>query len=857
MNNMLLKSFLILFVPFVIIQCQIQAENITLKNEILTIENLSKSKYYYKITPESQINIPNYIKIMSKEKYPNSDNYKYAISYYQQDSTFTNRTQLSKLSNNPILYLNKEQIQKGFYLTIECYINKCNEYSITIYPLEFCEIELGQQYTYYITEENRIMNFVVTGASLINKAILKDSINTINIWARGNKVISSKLEGSNVEKHSNNNAYIVKLEDNGEYKYNLEIQGTVGDLINIGSIYIKGKDHNICQNYDISTEFEKVGFLKKNINEEICYKVSDYKDDIHVISIDNISTEIPIYKYWNQTNKYICVNLPNKTNELFFILQNIYYDDSTNQQYYSIFSGYNYHSSIEKGIMIGYIPMTIEEDFNFLTYQIFVENMYSNVSIVPCDNYPFCVIDQQAISKSIPVRKYEGFYSISLNKTELDIDTSPIAKKKKILLLTCNNDINNPEKCEMFFNIYTDKTHIMPSKIENQYKYIRKGNEDNILIKANNNLFKDKDLLFINIELLSGDISLINNSNVQYYENKKSYLYNLNKEESFSLKIKANKNSIYSIKYYEVSSKYEYINLIPFAGNYLLNIQNVSYLILQKTLKSKDKTMPKFVSFYPGNNNVEISYNTGNDILKSFKPNNNITLFYQDIFTEEQDILHIKTFNLYSQKPNLVYMSTKYIQNENNKDLFDNCIILQENIPRVFLFNSKYNENKYSYLFSSDNNELNITFNLLNEGSYEINLYVKFIESNLKYNINSSRPIKLDNKNWKEKCMNEQQRCELIFDVSSKNLENDSYLEIYINEKKIDNQTDNDDGTNNDGKDNGVKKKDKNKIILIIIIVALCVTLVIGAIFIIIGCRKNNSLQEEVNKISFINDEKE
>ena len=72
--------------------------------------------------------------------------------------------------------------------------------------------------------------------------------------------------------------------------------------------------------------------------------------------------------------------------------------------------------------------------------------------------------------------------------------------------------------------------------------------------------------------------------------------------------------------------------------------------------------------------------------------------------------------------------------------------------------------------------------------------------------------------------------------------------------KKIYNQTDND-----DEKDNGVNKKDKNKnkIILIIIIVALCVTLVIGAIFIIIGCRKNNALQEEVKKISFINDEKE
>ena len=261
MNRYFIKSFYILFILLISIQCQAEIQNIAFNNEIQTIDNLYKSKYYFKITPESQTNIPNYIKIISKEKNQNSDNYKYAISYYEQDSTFKNRTQLSKLSNNPILFLNKGQIQNGFYLTIECFIDKCNEYSLIIYPNEFCEIELGQQYTYYITEENTIMKFYFNGDSLIDQSILNNPIKSISLWARGSKSISSKLEGSNFEKHSKYNAYFVKLEENSEYKYYLEIQGTVGDLVNIGSIYVQGKEHNISKGYDLSLENEKVGFL--------------------------------------------------------------------------------------------------------------------------------------------------------------------------------------------------------------------------------------------------------------------------------------------------------------------------------------------------------------------------------------------------------------------------------------------------------------------------------------------------------------------------------------------------------------------------------------------------------------------
>ena len=192
-------------------------------------------------------------------------------------------------------------------------------------------------------------------------------------------------------------------------------------------------------------------------------------------------------------------------------------------------------------------------------------------------------------------------------------------------------------------------------------------------------------------------------------------------------------------------------------------------------------------------------------------------------------------------------MSTNYIQN-NKTEIFDNLVILQENIPRIFLFNSKYNENKFTYLFSPDNNEVNIYLNILNNGAYEIYLFVNNIKLDKKSYMKSNEKIKVEYNDWKDKCINEQQICDITFNIKWKNFEGDSYLEIYIN-KKDEEINDNEDINDEDNK----KDKKKYKIFLVFIIISLCLSLIISGIFIIRGCRKNNLLViEDVNKISFL-----
>ena len=97
----------------------------------------------------------------------------------------------------------------------------------------------------------------------------------------------------------------------------------------------------------------------------------------------------------------------------------------------------------------------------------------------------------------------------------------------------------------------------MPTDLALQYNYIRKGSEDNLLLTRREGYINSfKHYYFINIEKISGDISLINfNNKIEYYCYKNMHLFKSREDKYLflSLKIKAEKNSVYCIKYYHLS----------------------------------------------------------------------------------------------------------------------------------------------------------------------------------------------------------------------------------------------------------------------------------------------------------------
>ena len=845
MKNSIVKLILIFYILcglFHFIKSQIEIQNIEFQNETITIEKLKNTIYYFQFIPKTQNELPNYIKIITGEKvYLYST--QYSISYYHQDSTFTNRTQISKLSKSTFLWLNKEQIKDGFFFSIECTSSNCNEHYLQIVPNDNPELNIGEVYSYYITEENKIMNFHFT-LDLQNKTMDKNYI--ISFWANGRKNISSVLtEEGRLEKNSKYNIHIRRLFSNHFYNFDFEIEGTIGDLINIGGFYYEGDKGNskmICKNCEMNPGIEMIGFLERNNYEENCYdgQYSTYYSYYKGKNLNNINNKITILDYRDEENHlYHCFQIPNDSNELFYSFQ--YVEEYRYKKFYYYYDLGKYQQVLTSQDRVGIIVMNIEDDYNYLTYQIDSEELAGkNVYLLKCEKYPYCEMDNNELSKAIKLNKYIGFFSISIYRNEFDF--SAINRIKYILVLECLANM-----CDFRVNIYSDKTPIFVETKVPQYKLIREGSEDNLLINYDPDvsIYDSIYVNFLNIEIISGNISVITPPEIPINKYKKIFLLDLDSyfyhHELTNIKIKAKKNSVYSIKMLYRGEKFF------FGGNYIYNIHGVETLSIHSNIW-RDPTIEKFIGFYSNDNKIDIDYRYDqNNTLKSYKNPKNNKRFYQDIFIDQYTGHVKKYFFLKSQKKqNFIYFTCYYL-GKDIPEMYDSSNILAENIPKTFVFNSKIKYNKFTYLFLEYRNEVNITFDLLSEGSYNIIFDINKIEIKNLSNLNTTTTFTFNLNDWKEICTNNQQICVLSFMIISENPKKDSFLEIYINEREEEEYLE----------DEEESEDDNNTIKLILIIGLPILTIFLILIIIIFIFKKKSELKmEEIQSISFLTDEK-
>ena len=148
-SNKILFRVYIQLLLFLSIFSKIEKDIIPIKliNEEITL--ISEDNSYYQIIPESILNKS--IKILVRENIENENYINHVISYYK-DPEFNDRKQLAQsLTGTTYMWLNENQIKDKFYLSVECAKTPCN-YTINIIPKEYPELNLGEQYTYYITE---------------------------------------------------------------------------------------------------------------------------------------------------------------------------------------------------------------------------------------------------------------------------------------------------------------------------------------------------------------------------------------------------------------------------------------------------------------------------------------------------------------------------------------------------------------------------------------------------------------------------------------------------------------------------------------------------------------------------------
>ena len=194
-------------------------------------------------------------------------NYRHFISYYKDE--FKNRTQLSRsITGTAYMWLSKAQMKEGAKISLECNADSCS-CSLSVIPKDKIEQNIKDKpYTYNVTEENKVMEFHIVG----NIKESNPENCKISIWAKGNKNIDSNLsKESKSFKKRGYQAYLMKGEaDITNCK--LKVNGTIGDLIQVGVLFIN-------EGNSIKTEinFPVLGFFKKGELDEIHFEKLDQK----------------------------------------------------------------------------------------------------------------------------------------------------------------------------------------------------------------------------------------------------------------------------------------------------------------------------------------------------------------------------------------------------------------------------------------------------------------------------------------------------------------------------------------------------------------------------------------------------
>lgn len=780
---------------------EVEIEGIIKKIEDINIDG----KKLYQISIKNETNMTNFYKIEVNGKSENN----YIISYYKDE--FKNRNQLSRsISGNAYMWLSKSQMKGGAKISLECNSDSCS-CSLSITSKDKIELSIEDRpFTYYVTEENKDLVFHITGD-------ITNPENFISIWAKGNKNIKSILskESKNLTKRGYQ-AYLMKGEENNN-NCTLEVKGTIGDLIQVGVLLIN-KDKSIQTKID----FPVLGFFKKGLLDEIEFKEFDQNN--FVVLYDQEFSVYPVIKSKNK------IKLDEKYGEEYFYSFEVKKEEADNfYQISSLVHGAMHEIKFDKKRTLGLIPMTPEDNFDYLTYYVKEVEGKFKASILSCDNYPLCKPDKE---KETPLLFYDSS-SITFKKDNYK-DISAISQKQNILILRCENE----KGCGINVNMYTNKNNVTLSPDVTLLKNIKENTEENFIISLINTILSDNNKKYVsslNIEKLSGDIDVnVDGLTALNHENKMLFENSIGLKEFLKIKIKAKKNSTYNIAfYYEKESN---TKILPSQANCLIKFND-------------SLTENHFI--------INPKYNKGNLIVSLSALKSNISVaksenklqfnekrkFIQE-FYEENAKYNVKKENKSSSN---FYSVSTFRFNNSEKQING---ILEKGTPYPFLFgDSKFKQANYMYLFDDLSENLKVNFTLFEDVKYEVKLLINEKDINKSYPISKNESkFELSQDVIKNYYVKEQPyKVNLMIKPKE---EKSSILEIVINPGS--NNGNSGSSSNNDG-ESSISNLFRNRkfiigasiilVLFIILIVAICLLCYTSKIY--------KDFSKQVNNISF------
>ncbi len=733
----------------------------------------------------------------------------YIIKYYKND--INKIDQLSKsYENKAIMWLKQEQINQGFYLGLECKEKSCN-YNLEIEPKEIIELEPGDTYSYYVNEDTLNMNFSITADPNIYKHIISIGSYKVTIWAKGYKKLNSDLYGplDNENENKEYNTYIQTIKN--KENFILNVNGTQGDLINVGVLIFRSFDFsNYCLIPIQSFKGEEINGKfgsKKNVEE--CFEFKDVEKDKNIFLEyeSSISSEV---RFIGGLDNYHC--LIKEINNDFYSFNFIKNKNKINML--NLLSNVNYKIIMKKEEKIGLIPLEMDKS-NYFTYQIKDSLGVYKSSILTLKDYPFYNISNEKIEQAPSLFTYI--------KKEYQEVSSPIGPNQKMLLIECES-----QSCSINVTLYDDNNKISIEQLKPFYNYIRKDTHNSLQL---NLISKGTYFLFIDplmgtfdefkVELKDAKKSEYNN---QIYEIE---TYNTNNQ--INLNLSSTNNMVYSLAAIDVENNSS--GLIK--ANIIANM-NYMFKINDETKKSeinlvnlnKDKIYYLYIS--PKTCDINLSFSFAKIINIKLK-NRSYGFFYKENYGN-QLIVDYEKENTNCK----FYISFFEYKNENNEL---NYIILPKNNPHIFSFSGDHKQVKYIFFLNEKDKDLTVDIKLNNitKAKFEINLndFILFNDT-----INTNQALDIKSKDLEDNCKDDYKPCYINISITLEKSLGEENTEISIYEKK--------------------EEDSKKKKYLIFTVVGGGILFLIIIVIIICSCKNKKSYEQfkqEINTISFKQDE--
>ena len=796
-NSLWLIYLSTLFLSFNFVKSEIVAEEILLNDTSLVIDSIEGNKYYH-VNINMTSNQSLYIVVFGG--LGNLTNH--IISVYK-DSEFIDRKLMDQsLDGLSYVMLNEEQIGTDFYLSIECAKLPCI-YTLNLFYRNYLLLREQEPYTYYVTEENKVMKFGLMGETI--KAYLDEGY-VVLVYARGSKYITTQLEGLSYTKHSEYNAYIIENLNNVPDEFGMfyfTVEAKVGDLINVGYLVFENKyGGNTFSKIITHNGEEYLGFLKKGVIEQNCFRIEKEGKsepvEINIVPYDKVLIN-NAYSELNDKYYLYCINFTSFDNkydqidELFYSIQFIFdfKDDGQGiNKYPQIIPDTYYTRKFYKGDILVLDQLEPGDDYKYLS--ILALSSVGNIKLYlyKCTNFPLCKVDEEAIEDSILIHHFYNLYPYSITKDEIGENITAISKTQHYFLLTCEEgfqeDENSKEWCMASYVSYTNKDKIPIQGYA--FVYEREGDENHFYPFLYNEFKPETEKeVFIDIKIFTGDVSVtINKENYKYYEYKRNKVYYILPENDLELTIKANINSIFSIEVFTDESSYPIKNAFNIGeGNYLFKFDNKDTMDLYPNFLFSTSEVPDYAAFYPINCKISIERGIRNNNLPEsdeYSPIKERYGFYQEliIHNEGENITQLG-FKVKTTEENFenCMFSASFYTLEQNVNENKRGIVLNYNNSLPFIFETNYTYAYFLYPFSPNNADFSLNFKIKKNEKYNMELLINNITINKKVEIDKNTQILIEHKDWAEMCSDIKQICVLSFVMNSQQ-EEESFIEIII-----------------------------------------------------------------------------